>query len=1434
MKRTISTILIMLSALSSELLFAADWPCYRGDAARTAKSTETLAFPLEPIWVYQPAQAPRPAWPDPFRETHSMDFDAAFEPVVANGLVLLGSSADDCVRALDAKTGALKWRFATGGPVRFAPAVYGGAAYVGSDDGRLYCLDLATGREKWVFRGALNDRCVLGNRRLISRWPMRSGVLVDNGTAYFSAGMWPSEGVFVYAVDAATGKEIWVNDTSGCRYQTQPHGSAAITGVAPQGYLAATERVLLVPTGRSVPAGYDRRNGNLLHFTMGRVPKGSGGAWVAVFPEQNLVQCSSRHTLFLDADTGEYHTPWSDTARRMTPLVIPSRQIRVGDMAIQGLDGAVVAYDASKKEIWRRAVKGEARGLAVADGRLVVSTSTSHIYCFADAVGSPKVITEQPSGAKDSPADTQTKKILSLMSKYGITKGYALLAGASDGRQAVSLAKASDLHVIVVPNEKSQVAAIREFLLDNTALHGSRVSVIEPESLVSSALSPYFANLIIVTGTVEEKAQKDLYRLLRPCGGVMIISGPSTGEQNGLLRSASIPAGEIQESAGSTLVVRGRLEGTFDWNSEESADQRLRLPLEVLWFGPPGPAGVLDRSLIGAKLLAPVAANGRMFQLGENHLFAVDAYNGTPLWKRDIPHAVAAPRPIVNNLAADDQSVYLDFGKVTYQLDAQTGAQQKVYGEFKTPKRFSLSAAQKFDFKDAPGSPGQITLEKTDEGLEITMTVEETEFLPFEGWELFFDFRPAERRVNLFEPGAFKLAIQSQTGQLRPWMMVTSIGAWNKGAYAELNKGFMTNRSNHPMLLTASVGPAFPDVRIKEQRTEKQTTLVLKMSWEEIRKTAGFEPAEFSFAATLVHAISAIGKRNTKIKTWRQSYLFSDEYAGVFNNGWAVFRIPGKPVPAESGNDPLHTVADRADLPDRLLSWGRRPSENVPRVLQKREQKHPLTGTGMPITYRKSYGCSGSVASATALFFRSSTLAYYCFEDNSGIRNFGGMRSSCGQPGNIVPAFGLLIAIEGSSGCVCSYSSQTSLALVNAQHRSNEDWATYDTYSYRKVSPAPGTVISQYHVNLGAPGDRRDDRGELWLGCPRAGSYWKRDAQVLSMPVPIDVNGGDSFAQYRFNADRRPIHKTDRPWLYGSGYRDVRTVDLSLSYFDPYHEAMVLSCEAVPAVDGVLDEACWNGSHAALLPSQNAIALLRYDKDNFYIAYDRRAATAIAGGEPAALKTDLQGRDVPVWEDDCMELHFGNEEGSGQMLHFAVSAGGGRYDGILPEFGSEAEDASWNPEWTGTARATGTSFAVETAIPWSVLESRGLERESMTVNFRLRECMSQKGLNPQDVSHHMKLVDSKPEDRMFTVRLHFAEVDDTKPGERVFDVAIQGRTVIKDLDIRAETGAADTALVKEIKGIQAGRSIHIEFSPADGATGTKAVPLLSAIEAVAE
>ena len=66
-----------------------------------------------------------------------------------------------------------------------------------------------------------------------------------------------------------------MNDATGADYIKQPHGAPAFAGVAPQGQLAATADLLLVPGGRSLPAALDRHTGQLRYFTFGNKGRGA-------------------------------------------------------------------------------------------------------------------------------------------------------------------------------------------------------------------------------------------------------------------------------------------------------------------------------------------------------------------------------------------------------------------------------------------------------------------------------------------------------------------------------------------------------------------------------------------------------------------------------------------------------------------------------------------------------------------------------------------------------------------------------------------------------------------------------------------------------------------------------------------------------------------------------------------------------------------------------------------------------------------------------------------------------------------------------------------------------------------------------------------------------------------------------------------------------
>ena len=117
----------------------------------------------------------------PAEELPRMHSDTAFHVAAADGKVYFGSSVTDEATCVDAASGKILWTFATEGPIRSTPTVAGRRVYVGSDDGQVYCLDAEKGSLRWRYRPGPNDRKIIGNGRMISRWPIRTNVLVDDG-----------------------------------------------------------------------------------------------------------------------------------------------------------------------------------------------------------------------------------------------------------------------------------------------------------------------------------------------------------------------------------------------------------------------------------------------------------------------------------------------------------------------------------------------------------------------------------------------------------------------------------------------------------------------------------------------------------------------------------------------------------------------------------------------------------------------------------------------------------------------------------------------------------------------------------------------------------------------------------------------------------------------------------------------------------------------------------------------------------------------------------------------------------------------------------------------------------------------------------------------------------------------------------------------------
>jgi outer membrane protein assembly factor BamB len=133
-------------------------------------------------------------------------------PVEKDGVIYFGGD-DGNVYAVGAADGRQRWKRATGGPVPSTPAIAGDTLYVGSYDGKFYALDARTGVPRWKFTTG-------GERRFEARglhgFQPRTQTIADafdvflsspvvaGGSVYFGSG----DG-HVYALDAASGEQKW-------------------------------------------------------------------------------------------------------------------------------------------------------------------------------------------------------------------------------------------------------------------------------------------------------------------------------------------------------------------------------------------------------------------------------------------------------------------------------------------------------------------------------------------------------------------------------------------------------------------------------------------------------------------------------------------------------------------------------------------------------------------------------------------------------------------------------------------------------------------------------------------------------------------------------------------------------------------------------------------------------------------------------------------------------------------------------------------------------------------------------------------------------------------------------------------------------------------------------------------------------------------------
>jgi outer membrane protein assembly factor BamB len=341
-----------------------DWPAYRSDNARSAKTPASLSETAKLLWQAEQKLLTPTA------------------PVAAGGLIFL-AGADGVVRALDDATGKARWSAYTGGQVRYPPAISNCRAYVGSDDGWMYTFEAATGKLLWRFRAAPIERRIPVYGKLISTWPVASGVLVDcrksqdSPTAFFAAGINDLDGTHVYAVNALTGELKWENNTCGHLDEFSKRG------VACQGELLLHDGKLYLAGGNSVSPGvFDPATGKCLNDPPGGMGTSAPRGRELIITSAGTVKACGQPL------HSKPENPVYDGSCKWDMPAISAANGRVAferQKDERGVHWSLVAQKPDSTELWKQPLPSEPVrwGIALdAQGRIIVTLYSGEVLCF--------------------------------------------------------------------------------------------------------------------------------------------------------------------------------------------------------------------------------------------------------------------------------------------------------------------------------------------------------------------------------------------------------------------------------------------------------------------------------------------------------------------------------------------------------------------------------------------------------------------------------------------------------------------------------------------------------------------------------------------------------------------------------------------------------------------------------------------------------------------------------------------------------------------------------------------------------------------------------------------------------------------------------------------------------------------------------------------
>jgi eukaryotic-like serine/threonine-protein kinase len=297
----------------------------------------------------------------------------------------------------------LAWRFRTAGPVSAEPAVVGSRVYVGSGDGNVYALDLASGKMIWSYhtKGAVD------------------GAVLPAGDRIY-AGSCDS---FLYCLSAADGSPIWRHET-GDRIVGSP---AMIRGESdsPRVVVGSYDKNLhCVDADGNLSWKYE--TGNYVNGSpvVARAPLGGGrfADWIVFGGCDQMLHV-------VDFAGRRVH------AINLGSYVIATAAVEGGEAYIGQRQGEMIRVDLAAGGIrWRRSMSPEAvySSAALDASRLVYGSWDGNVYCLDRAKGNR--LWNAPTGGQVDASAAICDGLAVIGSDDGVMRALRM----SDGKEAWS------------------------------------------------------------------------------------------------------------------------------------------------------------------------------------------------------------------------------------------------------------------------------------------------------------------------------------------------------------------------------------------------------------------------------------------------------------------------------------------------------------------------------------------------------------------------------------------------------------------------------------------------------------------------------------------------------------------------------------------------------------------------------------------------------------------------------------------------------------------------------------------------------------------------------------------------------------------------------------------------------------------------------------